>query len=190
VATRDPKSQRLTRIGSLVGLCVLFTAAVGIFLASQLTLGCDEKTSAGVERVVIAGETYFLELADDPETRLQGLSGRTHIEPDGGMLFVFPRPAMQRFVMRDCPIDIDIIYLDASGRVVTTHAMTAEPPRGPGEGQPGDFNARYENRLTKYSSRYQAQFAIELAPGSLDHLALEAGDQVKLDVDRLKANAK
>jgi len=190
VASRDLSVGELTRRLSLGGIVALFTAALVIFLLPQLTSGCDEKTAENVERVTIKGETFFLELALDDETRFKGLSGRTHIEPDGGMLFVFPNASVRQFVMRDCFTDIDIIYLDGSGRVVAQHAMVKEPPRGPGEGEVGEINRRYENRLRRYSSRHPAQFVIELAPGSLDRLELSEGDRIDLDIDRLKRIAR
>src|SRR3954462_15091120 len=73
------------------------------------------------EDVTIDGKKFKLELALDGDTRFHGLSGRTEIPADGGMLFVFPQPVTTAFVMRDCPIPIDIIFLDGAGRVVATH---------------------------------------------------------------------
>jgi hypothetical protein len=42
---------------------------------------------------------------------------------DGGMLFVFPEPRMLSFWMYECLIDIDVIFLDASGTVTAIHRM-------------------------------------------------------------------
>ena len=141
----------------------------------------------GVERVTveIAGESFHLELAADPGTRVQGLMGRTEIARDGGMLFVFPDVAMRSFWMKDCLTDMDIIFLDGSGRVTATHEMTMEPPRRPDESQ-----LAYELRLPGYSSLRPAQFAIELAPGSLDRLGVRTGDLIRLDLDALKRRAR
>lgn len=69
--------------------------------------------------------------------------------------------------MRDCPIDIDIIFLDPSGRITAMHHMPAEPPRDP-ETEPETgvpSTDKYEQRLKRYPSRYPAQFVIELAGG-------------------------
>lgn len=152
--------------------------------------GCDERAGAEVESVRIGDRWFHLELAADPDTRFRGLSGREHIEPDGGMLFVFPRPQRLNFVMRDCPVAIDIVFLDGSGRVLAMHAMEPEAPRGPGEGAPGEVNLAYENRLKKYPSRFAAQFAIELRGGTLAALGLKEGDRIQLDVPRLKRLAR
>lgn len=126
--------------------------------------------------VTIAGQEFRLELAADPYTRHRGLSGRREIPRDGGMLFAFRRPEPLEFVMRDCPIPIDIAFLDAGGRVLAVHAMRVEPPRAAGEGA-----LAYEDRLTRYASGVPAQFAIETAGGRLAELGLAPGARVEFD---------
>lgn len=165
--------------------------------ALLVTAGCEEAdpASAKVAPVKISGKTFHLEVAADAPTRMKGLGSRTHIEEDGGMIFVFPesQKAVQNFVMRDCPIAIDIIYLDSAGRVLTTHTMTPEPPRAEdgSEGKPGDMNnAKYENRLKRYSSRFPSQFVIELREGTINRLGVKEGDQVVFDVAGLKRRAR
>jgi uncharacterized membrane protein (UPF0127 family) len=137
-----------------------------------------------LETVKIGGRTFHLELAATDGKRFRGLSDRTSIEPDGGMLFVFPASQRLEFVMRDCPIPIDIIFLDGSGRVTAMHKMQIEPPN------PGESDTDYNARLKRYSSRYAAQYAIELAANTFDTLGLKENDQIKLDESRLKKLAK
>lgn len=148
-----------------------------------------------IEEVTISGKTFELERADTGETRFHGLSGRSSIPANGGMLFVFPARQVQRhgFVMRDCPVAIDIIYLDVAGRIVGMHKMVPEPPRSEAEkaiDPETSVNAAYEARLKKYNATYPAQFAIELAGNTLDSLKLKDGDKIDLDLDRLKKLAK
>ncbi|MBL8990658.1 MAG: DUF192 domain-containing protein [Phycisphaerae bacterium] len=180
----------------------MIAATVAVFafsLACAFIGGCDEKAGADVARVRLGGKSFFLEVVADDATRFKGLSGRTHIEPDGGMLFVFPanKVAVQQFVMRDCPIPIDIVYLDGQGRILSWYAMTPEPPRAADEGTPGQHstddtpgNRKYEARLKKYSSRFPTTFVIELAGGTLQNLKLAEGDKVDLDVEGLKKRAR
>ena len=113
------------------------------------------------------------------------LGGREFIEPDGGMIFVFPRARVLQFVMRDCLVPIDIIFLDPAGRVIATHQMAVEEPRRENESE-----IAYESRLNRYSSRYTAQFAIELAGGTLDSLAVQTGQRVGIDTEALKKLAR
>lgn len=154
-----------------------------------------------IENVTISGKTFKLELANTDETRFHGLSGRTTIPADGGMLFVFPARGVKRhgFLMRDCPVAIDIIYLDPSGRIVGMHKMVPEPARTDDEkvltlssGAPAwsASNAAYEARLKQYKSSWPSQFVIELAGNTLDSLNLKDGQKIELDMDRLKKLAK
>lgn len=148
-------------------------------------------TGPGVERVVIGGREFFLEVAADPESRDRGLSGRASIAADGGMVFVFPAEEWQEFVMRDCPVAIDLLYLDSKNRVAAMHEMQPEEPRGDDEaadGGPGDF--RYTARLTPYVSGFPCAIAIEVRGGTGDELGVRIGDHVVLDARSLRARAR
>jgi uncharacterized protein len=89
------------------------------------------------------------------------------------MLFVFADDAPRIFWMRDCKIDMDIVFLDRSGRVVAGHRMKAEPPRAAHESE-----EQYGMRLRKYPSLAPARFAIELRAGSLSTLGLSVGSLI------------
>lgn len=140
------------------------------------------------EHVVIQGETFKLELALTQPARNHGLMGRTSLEPDGGMLFVFPEASYQSFWMKDCLIDIDLIFLDPRGRITALHSMKAIPPRRDTESE-----FEYEDRARRessYGSSFPAQFAIELKAGTLDRLDLKVQDKIELDLQRLKDRAR
>lgn len=158
--------------------------AVGMICAAAALLACDEAPEREGEKVVMGGKTFWLEPALDNETRLRGLAGREEIPEDGGMLFVFPREGVLEFVMRDCLVDIDIAFLDNSGRVTATHTMEVEPRKE------GESDREYEMRLKRYSSRYAARFAVEVRAGTLEELGVEPGDRVELDLEGLKARVR
>lgn len=178
-------------------LAVFVLVAGGVVLMLK---GCQTQ-APGTADVTISGKKFTLEVVNNPENRFKGLSGRTEIKADGGMLFVFPKPEKTLdFIMRDCTIPIDIIYLDGTGRVVASHKMVPEPPRTeaekknspPFKGAPAwsYTNADYEKRLKKYPSRFESQFVIELKGDTLDTVKVKPGDKVTLDVAKLKAAAK
>ncbi|MEE2677377.1 MAG: DUF192 domain-containing protein [Myxococcota bacterium] len=135
--------------------------------------------------VALGGETFTLEVAADRESRFRGLSGRDSIGRSAGMLFIYPDDAPRGMVMRDCPVPIDVAFLDASGRVVSLHAMPVEPPR-----QPGESRMAYERRLPIFRSQVPARFAIELAGGRLAQLGVTVGDRVALDTGTLSGWAR
>lgn len=167
----------------------LMAMALVSLSACVATTGCEEAPDPNAPPpthvdVTIDGRVFTLELAADEQTRVRGLAMRETIEPDGGMLFSFRNSTLRRFVMRDCLTSIDIIFLDASGRVTRTHHMPVEPPRAEdgSEGEVGDsLNREYHARLPTYSSRYSAKYAIELAGGTLEQIEVGAGDRIELD---------
>ncbi len=127
--------------------------------------------------VVIAGESFRLELAADSETMFRGLGGRTGIPARGGMLFAYPAPRPLAFVMRDCLVPLDIAFLDADGRVLNRHTMEVEPPRRDDESV-----AAYEARLPSYRSTGAARYAVEVAGGLLDELGVRPGDRIDIEL--------
>jgi uncharacterized membrane protein (UPF0127 family) len=154
---------------------------MAVVLAWGCLWACQEdrhEPAKPFQRVTLSGQTFELELALDGESRYQGLSDRDQVPPNGGMLFVFPRPRRMDFVMRRCRVPIDLVFLDPGGRVVATHAMTVEPPQTP------------ENQLRRYTSGYPAQFAIELPGGALAQLNLITGMKVQLPTDALKHRSR
>ena len=174
------------RLIILLGLVLAALALIALSLPSGTRAGGDAK---GTTRVVIGGHEFNLEIADDDASRQQGLMNRTSIDEHGGMLFVFPDTKVfkQSFWMKNCVVDIDIIYLDARGAVTAMHHMKAEPPR-----RADESDAAYDQRMQQhlYPSGYPAQFAIELKSGWLEQLNLKVEDRIALDVERVKAAAR
>lgn len=173
-------------------VAVLVLAAAGALAMMGYVPSCEDRSDAKVLTVKLADRWFHLEMALTDEVRYKGMGGRTHIEPDGGMLFAFRHARPMNFVMRDCSIPIDLIFLDGSGRIVAMHEMLPEPPRGPDEGTPGQTepNEKYDTRLKSYPSRFSSQFAIELAGGTLKTLSLKEGDRVDLDTNALKTRTE
>lgn len=161
-------------------LMLLLTMLVSVLVCT----GCSNPQPLvdGKLPVEISGKTFQLEIVADNETRTKGLGDRRELAPGEGMLFSFPDSRIRTFVMRDCYIDIDIIFLDSAGNIVAMHQMKVEEPKRPDETQ-----SQYENRLKKYPSRFNAQYAIELAGGALDQLDLTEGDHIDLNTSYLES---
>jgi hypothetical protein len=140
---------------------------------------------AATTRVVVAGETFEVEVAADPRSRYRGLSGRTSIPRNGGMLFVLTRPEPMSMVMRDCSNAIDVAFIDAMGRVVAIHEMPPEPPQRSGESP-----FQYELRLPEYPSGEPVSFALETAGGRLAELGLAVGDRLHFPAQALITQAQ
>lgn len=160
---------------------------VGVVMALAALGACEDIPEAreGLVTVQMAGATFFLEPAIDDTKRIPGLGGREHIDTDGGMIFAFPNLAERSFIMRNCPIRIDIAYVSDTGRIVTMYAMEPETPKSQDE---GDWD--YETRLRRYSSRFPVRFVLEFSGGRLEELGVSVGDEVRFDMDSLKRRAR
>lgn len=149
--------------------------------------GVEVNKGLPTTKATLGGKQFTLEIAADDKTRATGLMGRTSIPEGTGMVFIFParQKIIQRFWMKNCLTDMDIIYLDDNGRVLKTHTMRAPQPK-----QPGQSEYAYEQSLTRYSSGFPCRLAIEIAPGEVKKLGIKEGNQMKLDVEDLKKRAK
>lgn len=162
-------------------LVVLLAAWLGV---AAVLAGCGDSGAAGADESLVrvkvtdnqgTTHTFNLEPALDDATRVQGLSDRTEIARDGGMAFFFTTARQQSFVMRRCPIPIDIVYVDGSGRVVSHHAMVAEEPQGENESE-----AAYNRRLKRYPSRFAVPIVLEFQGGTIERLGIEEGDAIEI----------
>lgn len=161
----------------------LKTIATACLVAcTLLTAGaCEDVIATDTFEVEISGETFHLEVAADRVTRYTGLGGRESIAANGGMIFVFPKASIRYFIMRDCVIPIDIMFLDSAGSVTATYTMQPERPRAEGES-----NTEYERRLNRYYSKSVSQYVIELRAGTIDRLGIKPTDRVTLDTQGLE----
>lgn len=73
-----------------------------------------------------SGSVYRLELAKTPEEQAQGLMYRESLPEKSGMLFLFPDAVVHKFWMKNTMIPLDMIWLDANGKVLFVNAGT--PP--------------------------------------------------------------
>ncbi len=63
-----------------------------------------------------------MEVADTPAKRAQGLMHVDHLPKDRGMLFVYPEPSPVSFWMKNTVISLDMIFLNAKGRIQHIHS--------------------------------------------------------------------
>lgn len=96
------------------------TSARALFCALLLAThaGCDRTPSVVFEDAGGTKASFRVEVADTPGKRSWGLMYRNEMGMDEGMLFVFPDEHDQSFWMKNTPLSLDIIFMDARGRVV------------------------------------------------------------------------
>lgn len=77
--------------------------------------------------VKVAEKAFTVELADSPLLRQQGLSGRSLLAKDAGMLFIFERPGHHVFWMKDMKFNIDIVWIADDQVVGVTRGYASNP---------------------------------------------------------------
>jgi uncharacterized protein len=101
-----------------------------------------------------------VEIAERQEDRMRGLMFREHLEEEQGMLFLFPAEEPLSFWMKDTPLPLDIIFLNADRTIVTIRKNTVPFSEA---SVPSDRPARY---------------VVEVNAGFADRHRLAPGDKV------------
>ena len=122
-------------------------------------------------KLQVAGRDVTVELAFTQAARTKGLKHRTSLEPDSGMLFLFPGAKDRRFWMRDTLIPLDIAFLDDAGEVINIQHGR------PGVERPGYHSAR------------PARFVLEMIEGWCAEAGLEPGGHIEIG-DSLRSLAE
>lgn len=136
-----------------VGFALLFGArpacAIAAFRTSEMTID----TASGAHK-------FSIELATTEAQLEQGLMFRRHLARNAGMLFDFKRPIEAKMWMKNTLIPLDMLFLDAGGRIVDLH-----------------------ERAVPYStdviaSKAPARFVVELNGGTVARFGIKVGDRV------------
>jgi uncharacterized protein len=114
--------------------------------------------------VLPSGHEFTLEVAADDASRARGYMGRESIGPREGMIFVFDDDARHAFWMKDCKTSLDMVWLDASLRVVWVAPRQAPCP------STGD--------CPSIAPPAPARFVLEFAAGTAAGESLRPGESV------------
>jgi uncharacterized protein len=104
--------------------------------------------------------TFDVWLADTPARQAQGLMFVRSLPPDRGMLFVHPSPRPISMWMKNTYIPLDMVFIDASGRIQQIIANTKP------------------HSLDLVRSTQPALAVLELAGGEAQRLGLKPGQRV------------
>lgn len=137
-----------------------------VFLLSLITLSLlwRNPKNTVINQVVLGGQIFFVELALNPEQHYQGLSERTSLCADCGMLFLFDNRSERSFVMRKMFFPLDIIFIDGETIIDIYKNL---PPEGP---VPQNI----------YNSSHPVDKVLEINGGRADELGLKIGDNIIL----------
>jgi len=103
---------------------------------------------------------FNVELAETPAQMTQGLMFRTSLAPDAGMLFDYKQPTAATMWMRNTLIPLDMLFVDAQGRVVNIHERAVP------------------QSLDVIAAAAPVRAVIELNGGTAARLGIQPGDRV------------
>jgi len=137
---------------------------------SYLMVSCTTIDRPRIPRAVFpSGAEFRLEIAADDPARQRGYMFREHVAADEGMLFIFDEPGQHPFWMKNCKVNLDIIWLDEARRVVE---IAHDRPPCPEVGEcPSIFPMRI------------ASSVLEVAGGIARQEGLTRGDTVTLHLE-------
>ena len=83
------------------------------------------KTITPTETIIVGDKEYDVAVADTSELRKKGLEPYSYLKEDEGMLFIFDEETTDYFTMKNCGIDLDIVFIDSEGEVIQVSSVKA-----------------------------------------------------------------
>ncbi|MCK5269895.1 MAG: DUF192 domain-containing protein [Sedimentisphaerales bacterium] len=115
--------------------------------------------------IILAGQSFSVELAVTRAARTRGLMFRRGLAADAGMLFVFEKERPRGFYMKNCLIDLDVVFITAEGEIARLTTM-----RTPVPGKP----------LKTYESGIPVKYVLELPAGTARRIGLQPDQTIDL----------
>jgi uncharacterized membrane protein (UPF0127 family) len=151
------KNNKKLWVGGVLLLVIVLCAVFGFFRPTISDYGLTtEKISIGKTNTVI------VEIADSDASRAKGLMMRTFLPQGQGMLFVWPEEAPRTMWMKDTFISLDMIFIDAQGKIVGI--MTDAVPHD----------------LSPLGTDRPARYVLEVPAGDAKRLGLAVGQTLDL----------
>jgi uncharacterized protein len=143
----------LLALTALVAACANAAGSSPALFPGLQLAELEVKTQSGSHR-------FKVWIADDDESREQGLMRVRELPSDCGMLFLFDRPQVVAFWMKDTYLSLDLVFIAPDGKVVNV-APHARP-----------FS------LDRIESDGPVTAVLEVLAGTAEDIALRPGDRI------------
>jgi len=127
------------------------------------------------EFITLGEQEFVVELAFTRESRARGLMFREHLPDNAGMLFIFDRSELLSFYMKNCLIDLDVLFIGSDGSISSIRTMKVPVPGRP---------------LRFYESDIPVKYALELPAGTAKRLGLQTGQKIRFPTRIQKITAE
>lgn len=135
--------------------------AVGIIFIGLLIAFGVAKYDQPDQLLKVNNKTYHLLVASTPTEQTKGLADRASLPPNEGMLFVFTKPAVQCFWMKDMHFSIDMVWVNTQKHIVHI--------------QPNVSPSTYPEI---FCPNTLAQYVLELNAGQVQTASLQTGQKL------------
>jgi uncharacterized membrane protein (UPF0127 family) len=127
---------------------------------------CDNEVITKIVRsdltILAPKGALTVEVVNTKLSREQGLSGRSQMKDNGGMLFIFDHVGKYGFWMKDMNFALDIVWIDDNGVVVSV-----------------ERNLSPESYPKAFINNVDARYVLEVNAGVSEKIGLYLGSKVK-----------
>lgn len=150
----------------------IFIVLVGLFTQNPGKLGLGKyfpMVAVQQKTMNVGSKSIQVEVVNTESAREKGLSGRSSLAENTGMLFVFEtKPVTPTFWMKDMLIPIDIIWI-ADNKIVKIDKNIPTPPKNTSD-----------DKLDKIRANQPVNYVLEVNGGFSDQNNIKVGDSVIL----------
>jgi uncharacterized membrane protein (UPF0127 family) len=122
--------------------------------------------AGGGGTVALKQSSFMAEAAFTPQETAKGLMYRQSLAKDRCMIFLFSEDGFHPIWMKNCLIALDVLWMDAEGRVV--EFLERVPPCSPMRGED----------CPTYGGTVPARYFVEFPAGTFKRLGLRKGDRL------------
>lgn len=116
------------------------------------------------QKISIGSAVLEVEIADNDQARIKGLSGRAGLAENEGMLFIFPAPDFYGFWMKEMKFPLDFIWL--RGDEIKDVTVNVPPP--------------VNSALKTYRPSAKVDKVLEVNAGWAEKHNIKIGDRVEM----------
>jgi uncharacterized protein len=161
-----------SRIHYLGKICVILLLLVSVILLGACTTTVyenpdfiaeisPERTIERTIEIQLGEDIYIVEVADSIGLQMKGLSGRSDLQENGGMLFSYDSNKELYFWMKDTNLLLSIAFLLEDGKIVSIQDM-------------------FPNSNFLVHSVVPVRYALELPMGAFEKAGVRVGDVIDI----------
>jgi|SRR3990167_3602178 len=158
----------MKKIYITLGIIVITAILVLVFnqyLHEKNENGQIKSSQINYSQIKIKDKKIKVEIADNLELRMKGLSGRGSLCQNCGMLFVFEKPDIYPFWMKEMNFPLDIIWI--KNLSIVEIVKSASTPEAAGQ-------------VMNYTPNAPADLVLELNAGFCEKHDLKIGDGIEI----------